>query len=156
MSTIRDCFNKQMSQYFLHWHHLCVAHRAKVLGNLKVKMYTVYRGYLGTAFKEWTKYKARKKRSKKIVVVDQFEAEKAELQNEINVVTQKLQTDRVRSTAKGQTRFKKALQRVYLKILKSRFHQWHLSLTNLDDKASTIDYNIVTKMRRRVLRLAFK
>jgi hypothetical protein len=64
--------------------------------------------------------------------------------------------DRVRSTAKGQTRFKKMLEKVYLKYLRARFHQWHLNIANLDSKGETIQYNIVTKMRRRILRTAFK
>ena len=79
--------NKRVAQHFYHWYRLCVVHRIKIFGNLRIKIYSVYRGYLGNAFKEWTKYKAKKKRSKKIVMVDQFKAERAEIENEINVVT---------------------------------------------------------------------
>lgn len=53
-------------------------------------------------------------------------------------------------------RYKKVIYFMYLRILKTRFDQWNYQTKILSKLVNSLEYVFITKMKRRMLRLAFK
>ena len=83
---IRDCINRRISEAFIKWRNEAIVHRERILRNAKVLMVRATSIWLKNYFEFWKQSKGRQKKKKKMMIFDETEQEKFELQNEINII----------------------------------------------------------------------
>jgi hypothetical protein len=153
--NIHDCFQRRLRFYFNHWKVQKVDHHAKVMKQGKVFIIRSYRAYLMNYFNRWREQRSKKNRKKRIMVIEDEEQKKDDINFDINETTERIKQSEVRSYQKGKKQYKKVLEKLYLLNVQLRFKQWAAQVKYFNKKQSVTEKVVVKKIKRRLLRQAF-